>query len=151
MTATVSNGKVIALEYTLKLDNNQVVETNVGKAPLTYTQGAHQIIRGIETAVEGMMVGEAKYVIVTPADGYGIRDLTALHELPKQKVPEDIKVGMRLRGKEPSGRVVQPIVKEIKDHTVLLDFNHPLAGKTLFCEVKVVDVQHGRQEPPSAS
>jgi FKBP-type peptidyl-prolyl cis-trans isomerase SlyD len=141
MTATVSNGNVIALEYTLKLDDNEVIETNVGKAPLTYTQGANQIIRGIETAVEGMTLGEAKQVIVSPADGYGIRDLTALYELPKQKVPEDITVGMRLRGTDPNGRVVQPVVKEIKDHTVLLDFNHPLAGKTLFCEVKVVDVQ----------
>jgi FKBP-type peptidyl-prolyl cis-trans isomerase SlyD len=140
MTATVSKGKMISLEYTLKLDNNQVVETNVGKAPLTYTQGAHQIVRGVETAVEGMTVGEAKQVIVTPADGYGVKDLTALHELPKQKVPEDIKVGMKLHGKDPSGRVVQPIVKEIKEHTVLLDFNHPLAGQTLHFDVKVVDV-----------
>ena len=140
MTATVSNDKTISLEYTLKLDNGQVVETNVGKAPLTYTQGAHQIVRGVETAVEGMKVGEAKHVIVTPADGYGVKDLTALHELPKQKVPEDIKVGMRLSGKDPSGRIVQPIVKEIKDHTVLLDFNHPLAGKTLYVDVKVIDV-----------
>ncbi len=87
-----------------------------------------------------MRVGEAKHVIVTPADGYGVRDLTALHELPKQKVPEDIKVGMKLRGKDPNGRIVQPIVKEIKDHTVLLDFNHPLAGKTLYLDVKVIDV-----------
>ena len=47
---------------------------------------------------------------------------------------------MRLNGKDPSGRIVQPIVKEIKDHTVLLDFNHPLAGKTLYVEVKVIDV-----------
>jgi FKBP-type peptidyl-prolyl cis-trans isomerase SlyD len=140
MTATVSKGKMISLEYTLKLDNNQIVETNVGKAPLTYTQGAHQIVHGVETAVEGMTVGEAKHVIVTPADGYGVRDLTALHELPKQKVPEDIKVGMKLRGKDPSGRIIQPIVKEIKDHTVLLDFNHPLAGKTLYLDVKVIDV-----------
>jgi FKBP-type peptidyl-prolyl cis-trans isomerase 2 len=113
----------------------------VGKAPVTYTQGAHQIVRGVETAVEGMLVGEAKHVIVTPENGYGVRDLTALHELPKQKVPEDIKVGMKLRGKDPSGRIVQPIVKEIKDHTVLLDFNHPLAGKTLYFDVKVIDVQ----------
>jgi FKBP-type peptidyl-prolyl cis-trans isomerase 2 len=141
MTPTVSNGKMISLEYTIKLDNDEVVETTVGKAPVTYTQGAHQIVRGVETAVEGMMAGEAKHVIVTPADGYGVRDLTALHELPKQKVPEDIKVGMKLRGKDPSGRIVQPIVKEIKDHTVLLDFNHPLAGKTLYFDVKVIDVQ----------
>ena len=140
MTTTVSKGKVIFLEYTLKLDNNQVVETNVGKAPLTYTQGAHQIVRGVETAVEGMTVGQAKHVVVTPADGYGIRDLTALHELPKNKVPEDIKVGTQLRGKDAGGRLIQPIVKEIKDNTVLLDFNHPLAGKTLFFDVKVVAV-----------
>ena len=140
MTTTVSKGKKILLEYTLKLDNNEVVETNVGKDPLTYTQGAHQIVRGVETAVEGMTVGEAKQVIVTPADGYGVRDLTALHELPKQKVPEDIKVGMKLSGTDSSGRILQPIVKEIKDHTVLLDFNHPLAGKTLYLDVKVIDV-----------
>jgi FKBP-type peptidyl-prolyl cis-trans isomerase SlyD len=140
MTATVSKGKVISLEYTLKLDNNQVVDTNVGKAPLTFTQGAHQIIRGVETAVEGMTVGQAKQVIVTPADGYGSRDLTALHELPKHKVPEGIKIGTQLRGKDAGGRVVQPVVKQITDNTVLLDFNHPLAGKTLFFDVKVVDV-----------
>ena len=141
MTTTVAKGKMISLEYTIKLDDNQVVETTVGKAPVTYTQGAHQIVRGVETAVEGMLVGEAKHVIVTPENGYGVRGLTALHELPKQKVPEDIKVGMKLRGKDPSGRIVQPIVKEIKDHTVLLDFNHPLAGKTLYFDVKVIDVQ----------
>jgi len=141
MTTTVAKGKMISLEYTITLDDNQVVETTVGKAPVTYTQGAHQIVRGVETAVEGMLVGEAKHVIVTPEDGYGVRDLTALHELPKQKVPEDIKVGMKLRGKDPNGRIVQPTVKEIKDHTVLLDFNHPLAGKTLYFDVKVIDVQ----------
>jgi FKBP-type peptidyl-prolyl cis-trans isomerase 2 len=140
MTATVSKGKTISLEYTLKLDNSLIVETNVGEGPLTYTQGAHQIVHGVETAVEGMTVGEAKHVIVTPADGYGVRDLTALRELPKRNVPEDIKVGMKLRGKDPSGRIIQPIVKEIKEHTVLLDFNHPLAGKTLYFDVKVIDV-----------
>jgi FKBP-type peptidyl-prolyl cis-trans isomerase 2 len=93
MMATASKGKTISLEYTLKLDNDQVVETNVGEAPLTYTQGAHQIVRGVETAVEGMTVGEAKQVIVTPADGYGVRDLTALHELPKQESSRRYKGG----------------------------------------------------------
>ena len=141
MTATVSKGKVISLEYSVKLDENQVVDTNVGKAPLTYTQGTNTIIRGVETAVEGMTVGQAKHVIVTPADGYGVRDLTKLHEVPKEKIPEGIQVGTQLHGKDASGQVIQPVVQEIKDNTVLLDFNHPLAGKTLFFDVKVVDVQ----------
>ena len=140
MTKTVSNGKVISLEYTLKLDDNQVVDTNVGKAPFTYTQGAHQIIRGIENAVEGMMVGEAKHVVVPPEDGYGSKDLTAVQEVPKTNVPEGIKVGAQLEGKDARGKAVRPIVKAIKDDTVVLDWNHPLAGKTLLFDVKVVDV-----------
>ena len=57
MTATVSKGKVISLEYTLKLDDNQVVDTNVGKDPLTYTQGANQIIRGVETGSNDVTTG----------------------------------------------------------------------------------------------
>ena len=140
MAETVSKGKVISLEYTLKLDDDQVVDTNVGKEPLTYTHGANQIIPGVETAVEGMTVGQAKQVVVAPTDGYGDRDPKALQEVLKEKVPQDIQVGTRLRGKDASGQDVRPVVSEIKDNTVLLDFNHPLAGKTLFFDLKVVNI-----------
>jgi FKBP-type peptidyl-prolyl cis-trans isomerase SlyD len=140
MTDTVSKGKVIALEYTVKLEDNQVVDTNVGKDPLTYTQGANQIIPGVERAVEGLTVGEAKHVVVAPSDGYGERNPNAMHEVPKEKVPKGIQVGTRLHGKDTEGRDVRPIVTEIKEDTVLLDFNHPLAGKTLFFDLKVVNI-----------
>jgi len=140
MSDTVSNGKVISLEYTVKLEDNQVVETNVGNAPFTYTQGTKQILRGLEKAMEGMTVGEAKHVVVPPEDGFGSKDLTAVQEVPKNNVPEGIKVGAQLQGKDVSGKAVRPIVKEIKDHTVVLDLNHPLAGLTLFFDVKVIDV-----------
>jgi FKBP-type peptidyl-prolyl cis-trans isomerase SlyD len=140
MTETVSKGKVIALEYTLKLEDNHVVDTNVGKEPLTYTQGANQIIPGVERAVEGLTVGQAKHVVVAPSDGDGDRNLNAFQEIPKAKVPKDIQVGTRLHGKDKAGRDVQPTVIEVKDDTVLLDFNHPLAGKTLFFDLKVVNI-----------
>ena len=140
MTETVSKGKVISLEYTLKLEGNQVVDTNVGKDPLTYTQGTNQIVPGVESALEGMTVGQAKHVVVAPSDGYGDRNPNAFHEVPKEKVPKDILVGTQLRGKDTAGRDVRPIVTEIKDDTVLLDFNHPLAGKTLFFDLKVVNI-----------
>jgi len=140
MTHTASKGKVISLEYTLKLEDNQVVDTNVGKDPLTYTQGANQIIPGVESAVEGMTVGESKHVVVAPSKGYGDRNLNAFQEIPKAKVPKDIRVGTRLHGKDKAGHDVQPIVIEVKDDTVLLDFNHPLAGKTLFFDLKVVNI-----------
>ncbi len=140
MAETVSKGKVISLEYTLKLEDNQVVDTNVGKDPLTYTQGANQIVPGVEAALEGMAVGQAKQVVVAPSEGYGDRNPNALQEVPKQNVPQDIKVGTQLQGKDTAGREVRPIVREIKDDTVLLDFNHPLAGKTLFFDLKVVNI-----------
>ena len=140
MAETVSKGKVISLEYTLKLEDDQVVDTNVGKDPLTYTQGANQIVPGVEAALEGMTVGQAKQVVVAPSEGYGDRNPNALQEVPKEKVPQDIKVGTQLQGKDTAGREVRPIVTEIKDDTVLLDFNHPLAGKTLFFDLKVVNI-----------
>lgn len=140
MTQTASKGKVISLEYTLKLEDNQVVDTNVGKDPLTYTQGANQIIPGVESAVEGMTVGESKHVVVAPSKGYGDRNLNAFQEIRKAKVPKDIRVGTRLHGKDKAGHDVRPIVIEVKDDTVLLDFNHPLAGKTLFFDLKVVNI-----------
>jgi FKBP-type peptidyl-prolyl cis-trans isomerase SlyD len=140
MTETVSKGKVISLEYTLKLEDDHVVDTNVGKDPLTYTQGANQIIPGVERAVEGLTVGQSKHVVVAPSDGYGERDPNAFHEIPKAKVPKDVHVGMQLHGKDSTGRDIRPIVTEIKDDTVLLDFNHPMAGKTLFFDLKVVNI-----------
>src|SRR5262245_49201384 len=136
MTEGGSKGKVISLEYTLKLEDDEVVDTNIGKAPLTYTQGANQIIRGIENAVEGMTVGEAKHVVVPPEDGYGPKDLTAVQEVPKKNVPEEVEVGTQLHGKDARGNAVRPIVQEIKDETVSLDFNDPFGDKTLFFAVK---------------
>lgn len=140
MNKTVSNGKVISLEYTVKLENDQVVDTNVGKEPLTYTQGTNQIIPGVEAAVEGLEIGQAKQAVVPPTAGYGERDPNALHEISKEKVPENITVGTQLHGKDANGRDVRPIVSAINEDTVLLDFNHPLAGKTLYFDLKVVNI-----------
>jgi FKBP-type peptidyl-prolyl cis-trans isomerase 2 len=142
MTEAVSNGKVISLEYTVKLEDGQLVDTNVGQDPLTYTHGANQIIRGVEAAVEGMEIGQTKQAIVSPMDGYGDRDPNAVHEVPKAKVPQEAKVGAMLHGKDASGRTIQPTVSAIKDETVVLDFNHPLAGKTLHFDLKVVNISN---------
>lgn len=140
MTQTVSKGKVIALEYTLKSEDKQVVYSNVGKDPLIYTQGANQVIPGVESAVEGMTVGQTKEVVVAPARGFGERNPNAVQEISKASIPDGIQIGTQLHGKDQAGRDVRPTVTEIKDQTVLLDFNHPLAGKTLFFDLKVVGI-----------
>ena len=140
MAETVSNGKVISLEYTVTLEDGQPVDTNVGQDALTYTQGANQIIRGVEAAVEGLEVGQTKQVVVSPTEGYGDRDPNAVHEVPKAKVPQEAKIGTMLHGKEAPGREIRPTVSAINADTVILDFNHPLAGKTLHFDLKVVNI-----------
>ena len=145
---TVTDGKNVSLEYTLTLDDKSVVESNVGKQPLTYTHGTRQIIPGLEKALEGLGVGDTKEVTVTPADGYGEQDPNALQEVQKKLIPPDaLVVGARLQGKAPDGHMVYPRVAEIKDDTVVLDFNHPLAGKTLHFDVKVLDIQQEQPQP----
>ena len=143
---TITEGKNVSLEYTLTLDDKSVVESNVGKQPLTYTHGTQQIIPGLEKALAGLAVGDTKEVTVVPADGYGEQDPNALQEVQKQLIPPDaLVVGTRLQGQAPDGHMVYPRVAEIKDDTVMLDFNHPLAGQTLHFNVKILDVQ---QEQP---
>ena len=145
---TVTEGKSISLEYTLTLDDKSVVESNVGKQPLTYTHGTRQIIPGLEKALEGLAVGDTKEVTVAPADGYGEKDPEALQEVEKKLVPPDaLVVGSRLQGKAPDGHMVYPLVAEIKDDTVVLDFNHPLAGKTLHFDVKILDIKQEQSQP----
>ncbi|MDR4484680.1 MAG: peptidylprolyl isomerase [Nitrospirales bacterium] len=139
---TVSEGKSISMEYTLTLENKEVLDTNVGGEPLTFTQGSHQIIPGLETALDGMKTGESKQVTVAPEEGYGKVDPQAIQEVPIDQIPPDArKVGVQLQGKDGQGRVVHPTVTEIKEQVVVLDFNHPLAGKTLYFDVKILDVK----------
>ncbi|NGZ97384.1 MAG: peptidylprolyl isomerase [Nitrospira sp. WS110] len=138
---TVSNGKEVTLEYTLKLDDQSVVDTNVGGEPLKVTQGSHQLIPGVEKQLEGMAVGDKKQFTVAPAEGYGNVDSKAFQEVDKKMVPPDSQqVGTQLQGKTADGRTVYPCISEVKNDTVVLDFNHPLAGKTLHFDLKVLDV-----------
>lgn len=139
---SISEGNIVSLEYTLKLEDKEVLDTNVGGDPLTYTQGAHQIIPGLESALVGMKAGESKQVTVTPKDGYGEIDEQRFQEVPIEHIPPDArKAGTELQGTDPNGQLVRPVVKEVKEQVVVLDFNHRLAGKTLYFEVKVLGVQ----------
>lgn len=143
---TVSDGKAVSIEYTLKLDDGSVVDTNVGNEPLTYTQGSSQIIPGLEEGLEGMKVGETRQVTVEPEDGYGEVNEEAFQEVDKGMIPEGVEVGTRLQGRDRTGRPVVVTVTEIKDETVVLDYNHPLAGKTLHFDVKVTDIEDAGEE-----
>lgn len=138
----VTAGKEVSVEYTLRLEDQTVIESTVGAEPLVYRHGAQEIIPGLEKALEGMAIGETKQVTVAPLEGYGMVNPEAFAEINKNRLPAGaLQVGAQLRGEGPEGQPVFPRVVEVKAETVVLDFNHPLAGKTLYFDVKVMDIK----------
>ncbi len=139
---TIQQGTQVVLEYTLTLEDRTILESNVGKEPITYRHGAHEIVPGLERSLEGLAKGAKKRVIVKPVDGYGDVDPKAIKEVQKSMIPEGAwKVGAQLEAKNTDGETMFPRVTAVKKDTVELDFNHPLAGKTLYFEVTVLDVR----------
>lgn len=145
----VKDGAVISLQYTLSGEDGKTIESNKGKEALKYTQGRNQIIPGLEKGVAGMKIGEEKRVKVKPEDGYGPVNEKAFQEFPKEKIPaESLKVGAALVARGPEGQTVPVRVHQIKEKTVVVDMNHPMAGKTLVFDVKILDIQAAAAPQP---
>jgi FKBP-type peptidyl-prolyl cis-trans isomerase SlyD len=139
---TVGEGTRVSLEYTLTLEDQTVIDTNVGKDPLVYTHGSREIIPGLEKQLIGLKVGDTKNVEVAPAEGYGEVDPNRVQEVPKENVPEEAwGVGKKLQGRGPDGGMMFAEVTEVRENTVIVDLNHPLAGRTLFFAVKVLNIE----------
>lgn len=138
----IKNGSLVSLEYTLSDEKGKVIESNKGKGPLSYTQGRGQLIPGLEKELLGMKVGATKHVRVKPEDGYGPINSKAFQEIPKEKIPaQALKVGTMLIAKNAQGQGMPVRVHKVKEKTVVLNYNHPMAGKTLSFDVKVLDIK----------
>lgn len=146
---TVADNLVVGLDYTLRMDDGEIIDSSEGREPLEYLHGHGQIIPGLEKALYGMTVGEEKAVAVTPADGYGEVDEEEMQLVPHDAFPEDLKLseGMALQVRDAdTGRPMEAYVAEIRQDGVLLDFNHPLAGETLHFQVKIAGLRAATSE-----
>ena len=142
----IADGSTVEIEYTLTDDAGAVIDSNKGQKPLSYKHGRQQIIAGLEKQLAGMHRGDEKKVTLKPEDAYGPIDPSAQAEVPKESLPPDaLVVGAPLMARNAAGEGRPVVVKEIKDKTVVIDLNHPLAGKTLVFDVKVLSV-----EPPKS-
>jgi FKBP-type peptidyl-prolyl cis-trans isomerase 2 len=140
--ATVQKGKKILLDYTLTVDG-QVIDSSLGKVPLEFTQGDGKLIPGLTRQLEGMRAGDSKTIVVSPDEAYGPINPAASQEVPLSALPADPKpqVGTTLQARDPSGRVIMMRIAQIKKDVAVMDLNHPLAGKTLTFQVKIVSLQ----------
>jgi FKBP-type peptidyl-prolyl cis-trans isomerase SlyD len=146
--AVVADDMVVSMEYVLRLDDGEVIDSSGSGEPLEFLQGHGQIVRGLEQELYGMLVGEEKDLVVEPGDAYGDFDPDAFQEVPLAAFPPDVVLepGMGLELMSESGEPLLAFVSEVGSEDVVLDFNHPLAGETLFFAVKIADLRPANDE-----
>jgi FKBP-type peptidyl-prolyl cis-trans isomerase SlyD len=140
--------KVVTLEYVLKNRTGEVLDSSDGGEPLAYLHGAQQIVPGLERALEGLQAGDVRDVVVAAEDGYGEHDPSGVFAVPRSAFPSEMKltVGDSFLGEDEEGHAVPVRLVEVRDDSVVVDANHPLAGEELHFHVSVREVRDATAE-----
>lgn len=150
----VEDNVVVTMNYSLSIDGEVVDSSEVeDNDPIIFLQGAGQIISGLEKSIYGLKVGDKKSVTVDPKDGYGEIDPESIVEVPKDEFPKDfplelgVEITVNADDEEDEGdEDMEATIVAVNDSTVTLDFNHPLAGKTLNFDVHIIDIREATSE-----
>jgi FKBP-type peptidyl-prolyl cis-trans isomerase SlpA len=139
-----TNNKV-TLDYEGKLEDGQIFDTSTHgdhSHPLTFTVGEGNVIPGFEKAVLGMNVNEEKEFEIAPEDAYGMPDERLFQEIPRNVLPAEPEpqTGMALMMQTPEGNI-PVMISEVKADSVILNMNHPLAGKKLTFKIKILKIE----------
>jgi FKBP-type peptidyl-prolyl cis-trans isomerase 2 len=136
------HGDRVRVHYTGSLDDGTLFDSSRERAPLEFTLGDGQLIKGFELAVDGMSSGETKTVTIPAVEAYGPHREELVNDLPRSKIPPEIELntGLQLEAQNPDGQSVRFVVAAFDAETVTLDGNHPLAGQDLTFEIEVVEI-----------
>ncbi|MEV6098402.1 peptidylprolyl isomerase [Nocardia sp. NPDC051981] len=145
---SIAADKVVSIEYTLKADDGEVLDTSVGEAPLVYLHGADNIVPGLEQALEGKSTGDELVVVVEPEDAYGEYLAELVSAVPRDMFEgvDELEPGMEFHAEAPDGDSQIVTVRQVDGDEVTIDANHPLAGQRLHFTVKVVDVRDASED-----
>ncbi len=143
----ITKDKVATIDYTLKNDAGEVLDSSQGGRPLAYLHGAGNLIPGLETALEGQSAGAQISVSVPPEQGYGVRDESLRQQVNASQFDsvDNLQVGMQFMVPSDDGDMVIR-VDEIQGDKVTIDGNHQLAGMTLHFDVTVREVRNATKE-----
>ncbi|MCP9200377.1 peptidylprolyl isomerase [Gramella sp. GC03-9] len=140
----VKQNDAVKVHYTGKLEDGQVFDSSVERGePIEFTLGQGQLIPGFEDGLIGMEVNEKKTINIPKEEAYGEPKAELIQEVDKNQLPEELKpeVGMPLVSKSPDGREINLVVTEVKDDSIVVDANHPLAGKDLIFDLEVLEIK----------
>jgi len=139
---TISHHKVVTIDYTLKNAKGEVLDSSEGQEPLLYLHGADNIVVGLERELEGKSVGDSITTVVTPEEGYGVRNEELVAAVPRElfDTDMDIEVGMSFQAETDDGIQMVSIVA-VADDEITVDGNHPLADEPLHFDVTVLEIR----------
>ncbi len=142
----VKNGDKVKVHYHGRLTSGETFDSSTGREPLEFEVGSGMVIRGFDSGVIGMAVGEKKTINIPVHEAYGPVNPDYLIEYPKTQFPEQIEleVGLPLVMSNASGQQFQVKVTEIRENVVVLDANHPLAGEELIFDIELVEIVGGK-------
>ncbi len=140
--AEAKAGDTVRIHYTGTLSDGSTFDSSEGRDPLEFKLGTGQVIPGFDKAVTGMNVGEAQTVEIPADDAYGAHDPNQQQAFPRDQVPAEIPldIGTQLQLSGPQGQPIMVTVAEVTDTDVILDANHPLAGKDLTFKIELVEI-----------
>ena len=137
------NGNQVKVHYHGRLQDGTTFDSSEGRSPLEFEVGAGQVIKGFDDGVVGMKEGDKKTIHIPVEEAYGEKSDDMIIEFPKEQFPPDMKpeVGMQLNLRGQDGRNFPVVISDVKDDVVVLDGNHPLAGKDLIFDIEMVEVR----------
>jgi FKBP-type peptidyl-prolyl cis-trans isomerase SlyD len=144
----IAEGKVVSIHYTLTTENDELIDSTEGGDPYTYLHGSGNVIEGLEANLLGHAAGDKVHAVVPPEQGYGERMDTDIVAVPRDNFPSDAEIqpGVMFNTEDEEGKVIALWVVGLEDDSVLLELNHPLAGKSLTFDVEVIDVRDATDE-----
>lgn len=136
------HGDTVKVHYTGKLESGETFDSSRDREPLEFTIGNGEIIEGFEESIIGMTAGDSKQLTIEPDKGYGQYQEELAVEVERSQIPDDIEVasGQQLQIRQPDGQVINVTVTDVSDEAVVLDANHPLAGRDLYFDIELVEV-----------
>ncbi len=139
---------VVEMDYAVLLDSGEVGESTFGRGPIEFIYGDQTVVPGLYKAISGLAKGDRRSFKLDPMDGYGVYDDKEVREVPRAGLPPEVvpTPDMNLQVQDPTGQYRLVTIKEVEDNTLVVDFNHPYAGKTLTFDVLIRNVREVTEE-----
>ncbi|SRR6056297_159665 len=138
----VKKNDTVKVHYTGKLTSGEVFDSSKDRDPLEFKVGSGQLIPGFDQAVEGMEVNEKKTINIPSEKAYGASNPDLVRNVSQEQLPENIdpEVGQTLVASGPEGQETRLVITEVHDEHIVVDANHPLAGKDLIFDLELVSI-----------